>query len=87
MRTHLLCCKQSPIYRWDSVVGKMILFQELDSSLPIAVRHFVSQGSYYILIANTFDFNANSAESAVSVAYRLDEMTGIFVYYQVLIAF
>ena len=57
----------------------MVLVQELDSSLPIAVKHFVVNGRHYAVIANQYDYMADSAESAVSRVYRLDDLTGRFV--------
>jgi hypothetical protein len=75
---------QSPVYRWDQSSAQLVFVQQLDSSLPMAVKHFAANGRHYLLIANQYDYAADSAQSAVSTVYRLDDMTGRFVFNQVM---
>jgi hypothetical protein len=57
--------------------------QEVDTSYPISVEHFVVRGRHYVVFANKYDFDTDSADSAVSTVFRFDDSSGLLVLHQV----
>ncbi len=74
---------QSPVFQWDKDTRKMLLVQEVDTSYPISVEHFLVRGRHYIVFANKFNFTTDSTDTAVSTVFRFDDSTGRLSLHQV----